>query len=46
LICGLSGETALINLLYNENIWFDKLKCVGIIDSFLKTICSDWRAEP
>ena len=39
-------EEALIHLLYNENVWFHKLKRVGIIDSFLIMIGSAWRSEP
>jgi len=39
-------EEALIHLLYNEHVWFHKLKRVGIIDSFLIMIGSAWRAEP
>jgi cellulose synthase (UDP-forming) len=39
-------EAALIHLLYNEHVWFHKLKRVGIIDSFLIMIGSAWRAEP
>lgn len=39
-------EEALIRLLYNENVWFQKLNRVGIVDSFLILIGSLWRAEP
>ncbi|MEA5441563.1 glycosyltransferase [Cyanobium gracile] len=39
-------EEALIRLLYNETVWFQKLNRVGIVDSFLILVGSVWRAEP
>ena len=46
LIQSAAEEESLICLLYNENVWFQKLNRVGILDSFLILIGSIWRAEP
>ena len=46
LIKSADEEEALISLLYNENVWFQKLNRVQVLDSILILIGSIWRADP